>query len=273
MTEPIVSIIIPFRDKADYLERCVKSVLKTVSGLRVELLLVDNLSRKSETTIVVDALASDDRVKVLQYREKFNFSAINNFAAANAEGKFLLFLNNDTEAIAVGWLESMIEVAGNPAVGVVGAKLLYPDDSIQHVGVMLGPNLAIHPFSGFKQDDPLFMKHCARSREWAAVTAACMLTGRELFTKMGGFDENHFAIAYNDVDYCLRLGAEGLSSWVTPDATLYHYESASRGNDVVSWFTNPIRYYGFLREKRALRDRWKDMIANDSHYDASFLRK
>jgi GT2 family glycosyltransferase len=235
--------------------------------------LVDNRSEKSETATLLAEFSEDERVKVIRYNGRFNFSAINNYAATKAKGEYLLFLNNDTQVAADRWLESMIDLARMPRVGVVGAKLLYPDETIQHVGVMLGPNLAVHAFSGFRQTDPLFVTHCSAPRQWRAVTAACMLTRKELFVNMGGFDESQFAVAYNDVDYCLRLGAAGFATWVTPEAVLYHFESISRGKDLVPIFIRPIRYVKFRREQRALETRWGNEIASDPHYDAAFLRK
>lgn len=140
--------------------------------------------------------------------------------------------------------------------------------------MILGPNLAVHAFSGLSQDDPLFVEYGSKVREWGAVTAACMMTRRDVFLEMGGFDETNFPVAYNDVDYCLRLRKEkGLKTMMAPDAILYHFESASRGSDVLAKFTNPLRYRQFKKEQRVLLDKWRSEIDSDSNYDARFVRK
>jgi O-antigen biosynthesis protein len=268
-----VSIIIPFRDRAHILRKCVASVLEFSKYSDYEILFIDNGSVESKTRQVLEELLKDSRVRVMQYDKPFNYSAINNFAAQKAKGDYLLFLNNDTEIVSPDWLERMLEFAERPNVGAVGAKLLYPDDTIQHAGVMLGPNLAVHPFSKFRQDDPLFIEYCSKSREWSAVTAACMMTRKDLFLEMGGFDEENFAIAYNDVDYCLRLKKEkGLKTMWTPEAVLYHYESVSRGSDIRAWLFNRKRHYQFKQEQDALRKTWKNEIENDPFYDERFIR-
>ncbi len=269
-----ISIIIPFRDKLELLERCVRSIFERTDSREYEILLVDNQSHEEGTQRLLDTLKSDLRVSILQYDHPFNFSAINNFAAKEAKGEYLVFLNNDTEVISPNWLDAMLELAKKPDVGAVGAKLLYPDNTIQHAGVMLGTNLAVHPFSRFSQDDPLFIEQCSKPREWRAVTAACMMTRKDLFLEMGGFDEENFAIAYNDVDYCLRLKKEkGLKTMWTPEAVLYHYESVSRGSDILAWVFNRKRHHQFKQEQDALRKKWKNEIENDPFYDERFLRK
>jgi len=269
-----LSVIIPFRDKPDILNRCVRGVFPALSGSSMELLLIDNGSVDSEIKTLLLEFSKDERIRIIGYDREFNFSAINNFAAKEAKGEYLVFLNNDTEVISPNWLDAMLALAKDPDVGAVGAKLLYPDDTIQHAGVMLGTNLAVHPFSRFSQDDPLFIEQCSKPREWRAVTAACMMTRKDLFLEMGGFDEENFAIAYNDVDYCLRLKKEkGLKTMWTPEAVLYHYESVSRGSDILAWVFNRKRHHQFKQERDALRKKWKNEIENDPFYDERFLRK
>ena len=269
-----LSIIIPFRDKEMVLKRCLSGILTDSSFYGFEVLLIDNRSVEPKTETLLEKLSKDRRVRVIRYDKPFNFSAINNFAAKEAKGEYLVFLNNDTEVISPNWLDAMLELAKRPDVGAVGAKMLYPDNTIQHAGVMLGPNLAVHPFSRFSQDDPLFIEQCSKPREWRAVTAACMMTRKDLFLEMGGFDEENFAIAYNDVDYCLRLKKEkGLKTMWTSEAVLYHYESVSRGSDIFAWLFNRKRHHQFKQEQDALRKKWKNEIENDPFYDERFLRK
>lgn len=268
-----ISLIVPFRDEVDLLQRCVSGLMRHFDRISFDLILVDNGSINDETFLFLESL-DHQKIRILHYDKPFNYSAINNFAAREAKGAYLVFLNSDTEVISAGWLDSMLGLAERPDVGAVGARLLYPDDTIQHAGVMLGPNLAVHAFSGFSQDDPLFVEHGSKVREWSAVTAACMMTRRDVFLEMGGFDEVNFPIAYNDVDYCLRLRKErGLKTMWSPDATLYHYESATRGSDILAPFLNQKRRNGFRRERDSFRKKWAQEIDTDPFYDARFLRK
>jgi O-antigen biosynthesis protein len=269
-----VSIIIAFRDRVDLLRDCVRSVLESIADTDVEIILVDNRSEATSVKAAGELLSEDGRIRMHAYDKPFNYSAINNHAAREAVGEYLLFLNNDTRVVCKDWLKRMLELADRTDVGAVGARLLYPDDTIQHAGVILGPNLAVHAFSGFSQDDPLFVEYGSKVREWGAVTAACMMTRRDVFLELGGFDETNFPVAYNDVDYCLRLRkGKGLKTMMAPDAILYHFESASRGSDVLAKFTNPLRYRQFRREQRALRDKWGREIDSDPYYDGRFLRR
>ncbi|HWQ59932.1 MAG TPA: glycosyltransferase [Candidatus Fimivivens sp.] len=270
---PKVTIIIPFRDRVDMLEKCVIGVVGTVPDrLKVEILLVDNGSGPTVKTFF-EKIQALENIRVLKYPGQFNFSAINNFAAGRANGEFLLFLNNDTYPISEDWLTCMVDMAEKERVGAVGACLLYPDGTIQHAGVMLGKNVATHAFIGFHTDDELFVGHGEKRRRWSAVTAACMMTPRKLFLEAGGFDETEFPIAYNDVDYCLRLGRRGMETWVAPEAKLYHYESASRGSDVYSCVTDFRRYLQFRRERANMLKKWRVELKNDPYFDLRFLRR
>lgn len=270
---PKVTIIIPFRDQLDMLEKCVIRVLGTVPDrLNVEILLVDNGSGPAVDDFM-EKIQAIEKIRVLKYPGQFNFSAINNFAAGRATGEFLLFLNNDTYPISDDWLTCMVDIAEKERVGAVGACLLYPDETIQHAGVMLGKNIATHAFMGFHTDDKLFVGHYAKQRRWSAVTAACMMTPRKMFLEMGGFDQTEFPIAYNDVDYCLRLGRSGMEIWVAPEAKLYHYESASRGSDVHSYVTDFGRYLRFRRERANILKKWAKELNDDPYFDSRFLRR
>ena len=251
----IVSIIIPFRDQVGLLRACVSSILEKSTYENFELILVNNNSQEKRTVGYLSEISKNPKVKIIDYPEPFNFSAINNFAAQQAADEFLLFLNNDTEVISENLLEKMLEPLDDPRVGAVGAKLLYADGTIQHAGVKVGKNIATHQFLGMREED---LGENDTIQEVDAVTGACMMTRRDLFLKLGGFDEKNLPIAYNDVDYCLRLRERGFKIMWTPEARLFHYESTSRKSDI-SVFTKIFkrkRYKEFQNEQAYMRQRW-----------------
>lgn len=263
----MLSIIIPFRDKVELLKKCIRSILKS-SYENYEILLVNNCSSKKETENYISKVSENEKIRIIHYGDDFNFSAINKFAAEQASGENLLFLNNDTEIISENWLEEMLKCFKDKEVGAVGAKLLYPDNTIQHMGVMLEEKrLAIHAFRTWKESDV----EVGQIKEWSAVTAACMLTRKNLFLEVGGFDEKNLPIAYNDVDYCLRLREKGYKVVVTSGAKLYHFESASRKSDVLAKIFNRKRYDKFLEEQKYMRQRWCKEIAKDPFYDMKYI--
>ena len=229
--EPLVSILIPFRDKPDLLDVCVSSILSRTRYANFEILCIDNGSREPETRAVLDRLSRQDaRVRLVRHDAPFNYSAINNFGAAQARGAHLLFLNNDTEVISDEWLGAMIEHSQRPEVGVVGARLWYADRTIQHAGVIVGPGgVAGHGHLFQPGDDPGYFARIRLVQNLSAVTFACAMTRREVFTKLGGLNERELKIAFNDVDYCLRAREAGFLVVYTPYALLHHYESKSRG--------------------------------------------
>jgi O-antigen biosynthesis protein len=251
----MISIIIPFRDNAALLQKCVASILSVSTYRDFELLFVDNESRDEKTLEYLARIENTDNIRFLKYSQPFNFSAINNFAAKHAVGEFLLFLNNDTEVISGDWLDAMAERFNDAEVGVVGAKLLYPNGTIQHAGVEVRNGDLVHSFGKQKDsDDPVAPFN--NSRECDAVTAACMMTRKSLFEDLGGFDEESLAIAYNDVDYCFRVREKGYKVIYEPKAVLYHYESATRGKDILKRFLYPKRYKEFLKEREFLKKKW-----------------
>jgi GT2 family glycosyltransferase len=224
-----VSIIIPFRDEPALLARCLQSIHRCAGYEHWEALLVDNQSWQPETHALLARLASDARCRLLQYDKPFNWSEINNWAAAQSSSDLLLFLNNDTEACREGWLSAMIEHAQRPEVGAVGARLLYPNGLVQHAGVILGLHgVADHAFRLLPADAPGHLALAKSIRNCSAVTGACMMVRRAVFAEMHGFDES-FGVAFNDIDFCLRLRERGYLIVYTPFAELIHFESASRG--------------------------------------------
>jgi GT2 family glycosyltransferase len=264
----MISIIIPFRDNVNLLEKCVASILQKTSNSDYEIILVDNNSEKKETFAYLNGIENESKIKILNFCKSFNFSALNNFASRQAAGEFFLFLNNDTVVISENWLDEMLKCLDDEKVGAVGAKLLYPNGTIQHAGVMLEEKrLAIHAFRTWKEENFDFYE----PREWSAVTAACMMTRRDLFNSSGGFDEENLPIAYNDVDYCLKLRELGYKIVCTPFAKLHHYESASRKSDVLAKIFNRKRYKQFLSEQEFMRKKWKNELTNDSFYNEKYI--
>lgn len=249
---PTVSIIVPTRDSLELLKPCVDSVLDRTNYARFEVIIVDNGSVKTETLSYLRAAAEDERVRVLRYDRPYNYSAINNFAANAAHGEYLCLLNNDTEVLDDSWLTEMMRYAVRSDVGAVGAKLLYPDRTIQHAGVIIGMGGAAgHPHRFADSDSPGYFRQTHVAQFVSAVTAACLVVDKAKFLSVGGLDETEFAVAYNDVDLCLKLQREGLRNVYTPHAVLLHYESMSRGTDMSK--ENLPRY---RRELNALRERW-----------------
>jgi GT2 family glycosyltransferase len=261
--EPKVSIIVPTRDNVAFLRRCVESVERLTAYRNYELLIVDNDSSDHTT---VEYLASIPH-RVIPFREVFNYSRINNFAVSQAEGEYVLLLNDDTEIISSGWLEAMLEPAQRPEVGAVGAKLLYPDGRIQHAGVVLGvgnpwgPGVAMHSHQFYSSDSPGYAGTVMTTANYSAVTAACMLLRRSLFEELGGFDEENLPIQFNDVDLCLRIREQGYYVVYTPHAELYHHESVSRRH-----------WSGDLAENLYMRARWGEVMDKDLYYNPNFSR-
>jgi GT2 family glycosyltransferase len=261
--EPKVSIIVPTRDNVAFLRRCVESIERLTAYRNYELLIVDNDSSDHTT---VEYLASIPH-RVIPFREVFNYSRINNFAVSQAEGEYVLLLNDDTEIISSGWLEAMLEPAQRPEVGAVGAKLLYPDGRIQHAGVVLGvgnpwgPGVAMHSHQFYSSDSPGYAGTVMTTANYSAVTAACMLLRRSLFKELGGFDEENLPIQFNDVDLCLRIREQGYYVVYTPHAELYHHESVSRRH-----------WSGDLAENLYMRARWGEVMDKDLYYNPNFSR-
>ena len=260
---PLVSVIVPTRDALALIRQCVKSLLEKTTYPCFEILVVDNQSADPQALEYLGRIATYPAVRVLRYDRPFNFSAINNFAAREARGAVLCLLNNDTEVITPDWLEEMVGHLLQPRVGVTGAKLYYPDGRVQHAGDAVGPGgCANHLHSSIDRDDPGYCNRAAVAQELSAVTAACVVTWRELYLKLGGLDEQHLEVAFNDVDYCLRVRAAGYRVVWTPHAGLYHHESVSRGAD-----RSRRRRSRAKREVVTMRRRWAHVMRHDPFYN------
>lgn len=248
-SRPLVSIIIPFKDRVDMLKPCLDSLLNKTTYDRYELILINNQSELFETGEFIKELETGEykeKITIYDYNEPFNFSAINNYAANKAHGEILVLLNNDTEIINGDWLEVMLEQAMRPEVGAVGAKLLYKNDLVQHAGILVGiGGIANCAFMKQWRDDNGYFGQANVIRNYSAVTGACLMVRKEVYQSVGGLNEKELAVTFNDVDFCLRLREKGYLIVYTPYALLYHYESVSRGYNV------DIKEVGYMQRKHA----------------------
>lgn len=263
---PLVSVIIPTRDRAELLRPCLASLLGITDYGPIEVLIADNGSEEPETMALFAEWRDDPRVRVIPLPGPFNYSWLNNQAVAQARGDIILLLNNDTEVIEPGWLKEMVSHAVRPDVGAVGAKLLYANDTVQHAGVLLGIGwpygVAGHIYTGAERDDAGPFGLLSVVRTASAVTAACLAMRRDLYLAAGGLDEKNLTVAFNDVDFCLRLRESGYRNVWTPFAVLYHKESASRGEDL-----DGEKLRRFRAEIDYMRYRWARELDNDPFWN------
>lgn len=264
---PLVSIIIPNKDHTDDLDKCVKSIINKSEYKNIEFIIVENNSTEDKTFAYYEKLQKEyENVKVVKWEEGFNYSAINNYGVSFAKGEYLLFLNNDTEMITPTAINELLGCCMREDVGVVGAKLLYSDDTVQHAGVVVGfGGYAGHVNIGIRRDDYGYMVRAQINCNYSAVTAACMITKKELFEQVGGFDEQ-FVVACNDVDYCLKVRETG--KWVVFNAfsEWYHYESKSRGYE-----DTPEKLKRFEGEVAKFQKKWPEILEKgDPFYNPNF---
>jgi len=266
---PLVSILIPTLDKYEYIERCISSLFETTTYDNYEVIIIDTGTTDEKTLEYYDSLKSNPKIKFLYWDKKFNYSSVNNYGVENAKGEYILLLNNDTEVISPDWIESMLEHAQRKETGAVGAKLYYPNDTIQHAGVILGTHggaeigAAGHAFQGLSSaphDSSLGQKDIIRN--YSAVTAACLMVNKEKYLKVGGLDPR-YRIAFNDVDFCLKLRAKGYYNIYNPYVELYHHESVSVGTPEKG--TRNMKE--FVNEVYMLNKKWRNWISNDPFYN------
>ena len=263
---PLVSVIVPTRDRLDLLRPCLDALRKRTAWPRLEILVCDNDSREPETLAYLETLAGEGRGVVVGCPGPFNFAAMNNAAAAQARGKLLVFMNNDVEAFRADWLVAMARHALRPGIGAVGAKLLDGAGRIQHGGIVLGTGgLVTHAHRHFPGDAPGYLSTLRAAHRVSAVTAACLMVEAEKFRAVGGFDAETFAVDFNDVDLCLRLNAAGFRTVMAPEAVLHHREAASR-----RWTEEARARHE--REVAAFKKRWGPLLVQDPHYNAGFER-
>ena len=264
---PKISIVIPFKDKIELLQQCVESIVSHSAYKNYEILLVDNRSILPETERGLgQLLARHQETKVLRYNEPFNYSAINNYAVQQATGSFILFLNNDTEAITDNFMIKLLSLAQKKDVGAVGAKLLFKDRTIQHAGVVLGiMGLADHVNRYLEDDQPGYMSRAVITQEFMACTAACLMIEKKKFEEVGGFDEK-LVVEFNDVDLCLHLYHKGFKNLYLPSVKLYHYESLSRGSNA-----STINQRRNKKEGAYIRTKWSQIFSTTDPFYNEYL--
>jgi O-antigen biosynthesis protein len=260
---PKVSVIIPTKNQAQLLARCVRGLLDATDYQSFDITIIDHDSNDGDTISLLADLAKNNRINVLRYSGDFNFSAINNFGVRQSDGVILAFLNNDIEIVRSDWLREMVSHAARPGIGAVGAKLYYPNGNIQHAGIVTGiAGVAGHLYKHAPGNTTGGHGETILTREVSAVTAACMVIRRDAFLEVGGFDEVNLAVAFNDVDLCLRLRAGGYRNIFTPFAELIHHESATRGSDL-----SRDKRGRFLREYQYMLARWADVLPYDPFFN------
>lgn len=267
---PLVSILIPNKDHRDDLKRCIDSIKTKTTYPNYEIIVIENNSTEPETFAYYETLKQDPKIKVITYDKPFNYSAVNNVGAGAAEGEQLLLLNNDTEVLSPDWIQEMLMYAQREDVGAVGAKLYYPDGTIQHAGIGIGIKmLAGHWHKNFPKDHPGYFGRLTYAQNVSAVTAACMMVPARVYKALGGLDES-FSVVFNDVDLCLRIREAGYLIVWTPWAELTHYESKSRGSDE----DTPEKKAFFVKETNRFQRKWnKTLTEGDPYYNPNLTRE
>lgn len=267
--KPKVTLIIPTRNKVDLLKTCISSILEKTSYPNYDIIIIDNNSDCEQTLNYLKWITKTfKKIQIISYKKEFNYSAINNFAVKHTKSEIVGFVNNDIEVITPNWMEEMIQHVVRRDVGCVGSKLYYPNETIQHAGVIMGiGGVAGHSHKYFPRNDHGYFGRLKLVSEFSAVTAACLFVNRKLFIKVKGFDQKNLPIAFNDVDLNLKVKALKYRNIFTPFAELYHHESASRGLE-----DNPIKIKRALREIRFIKKKWHKIIEHDPSYNANLSR-
>jgi GT2 family glycosyltransferase/SAM-dependent methyltransferase len=268
--QPLVSIIVPTKDQLPMLNGLIDSLLSKTSYLNYELLIVDNNTEEPSACAYLDGIErlNSQQLRVLRYPHPFNYSAINNFAAAQARGEYLVLLNNDTAVLHADWIEALLNHAQRPEVGIVGAKLHFPDGRIQHGGVVLGlRGPADHPFLGQPMEADGYMHRLRVDQNYTAVTAACLMIRKAVYDEVGGLDEQDFKVSYNDVDLCLKVQQAGYLTVWTPYARLMHVGSVSQTK--VDKTAQEAKLKRFQGEQHAMDRKWLKLLARDPAYSTN----
>ncbi|MDO5345607.1 MAG: glycosyltransferase family 2 protein [Lachnospiraceae bacterium] len=251
----LISIVIPNKDERETLEKCLRSIREKSTYSNYEIILVENNSTKQETFDYYKSIDGKDRVRVVYWDKEFNYSAINNFGIRQAKGDYIICLNNDIEVITPGWMEELLGTCQRSEAGVVGARLYYPDDTIQHAGIVVGiGGIAGSLFVGMKRSHSGYLHKAALMQDLSAVTAACMMVKRSAWEEAGGFEEK-LAVAFNDVDFCLKIREAGYLVIYDPYVEMYHYESKTRGAE-----DTREKVHRFQEEIEYMRGRWTEIL-------------
>lgn len=260
---PLVSLIIPTRDCYNVLKKCIESILAKTDYPNYEIVIVDNQSTEQGTLDYFKQLSKHQNVRIISYDASFNYSKINNWAVSQVNGELIALINNDIEVISSNWLSELVQHAVRPQIGAVGAKLLYPDGTVQHGGVILGMGgVAGHAHHRFYGAEAGYFGRLALPQNLSAVTAACLVVRREIFQQVGGFEEEHLSVAFNDIDFCLRIREAGYRNLWTPFSELYHHESYSRGFD-----DTQEKKQRFSKEIAFMVERWGWLLTTDPFYN------
>jgi GT2 family glycosyltransferase len=263
---PLVSLIVPTHNHADLLRPCLNGLMRRTAYPNLEIIVIDHDSDEPETRELLREVALDPRVRVMPYSGAFNYSDMNNKAVAIAHGELIGLINNDVDVIDSDWLDEMVALASRPENGVVGAKLLYPDGSVQHAGVVLGVGgVAAHLHSGFGARDAGYFGRLLLASNVSAVTGACLVVRKTVYEEVGGLNATDLAVAFNDVDFSLKVAAKGYRNAWTPFALLFHHESPSRGTDL-----NPEKAARFRREVFYMQRTWGETLEADPFYNVNF---
>ncbi|MCP3921791.1 MAG: glycosyltransferase family 2 protein [Desulfobacterales bacterium] len=262
INQPLVTLLIPTRDRYDILSQCVDSIINKTTYKNYEIIVLDNQSSDPKTLDYFDKLKNTSNIRILRYDKPFNFSAINNYGVQHAAGSIIGLFNNDIEVISPHWLDEMVSLAIQDENGCVGAKLYYSNDTLQHAGVLLGVGgVGGHSHKHFKRSDPGYFGRLTVRQNFSAVTAACLLVRKEIYNMVNGLDQK-LAIAFNDVDFCLRVREAGYKNIWTPYAELYHHESVSRGNE-----DTPEKQLRFQGEVNYMKKHWGCLLEKDPYYN------
>jgi len=260
--KPFISIIIPTKDMVDILKKCIASIFEKTNYEDYEIIIINNNSVKKETFDYFEVIKHNKKIKILDYNKPFNYSKINNFAVSKAKGNILVFMNNDIEIISQNWLCEMVRHNLRKEIGVVGTKLYYPNNTIQHAGVILGiGGVAGHSHKYFSKDDDGYFARLKIVQNYSAVTGALMSVRREIFDEIDGFEEK-LIVAFNDIDFCLKVLSKGYRNLWTPYVEAIHYESISRGKE-----DNNEKIKRFAQEVEFMKNKWNDVLINDKYYN------
>lgn len=268
--EPLVSLIIPTRDGYDILSLCIKSIIEKTSYENYEIIIVDNQTTDAKTLAYFDELTNTyQHIKIIHYDKPFNYSAINNFAVEHANANIIGLINNDVEVISDHWLSEMVQHALRPNIGAVGAKLYYDNNTIQHAGIILGiGGVAGHSHKYFAKDTHGYFSRLKIIQNFSAVTGACLVVKKELYKEVGGLNTENLKIAFNDVDFCLKLQKKGYRNLWTPYVELFHHESVSRGKE-----DNEVKRLRFEQEVNFMKNKWESVLEEDVYYNKNLTKK
>jgi GT2 family glycosyltransferase len=260
---PLVSLIIPTRNGFQLIRQCIDSILNKTLYDNYEILVVDNGSDDLDTLEYFKSLGGHPKVHIIRDGSPFNFSALNNAAVKKANGEIIGLINNDIEVISPDWLSEMVSHALRPSIGAVGARLWYPNDTLQHGGVVLGMGgVAGHLHKKLPRGGIGYFSRACVTQSISAVTGACLVIKRSIYEEVGGLNETHLKIAFNDIDFCLRVRAAGYRNIWTPYAELYHHESATRGLE-----DTPEKIIRFNKEADYMKNQWGEELLNDPAYN------